>query len=79
MPLVTVRAQGIPTTRAGCCITSDTYVVRDVLYTGNPIRERASIVLRIAPTFLRFGSFEIFKAKDRLTGRTLVVCCHYEG
>lgn len=28
------------------------------------------IVTRVAPTFLRFGSFEIFKARDPRTGRT---------
>lgn len=31
----------------------------------NPIQERCTIVLRIAPTFLRFGSFEIFKTTAR--------------
>ncbi|CAL8462348.1 g1881 [Coccomyxa elongata] len=60
---------GIATTRAGCITTSDTEVVRDVLYNGNPISERASLVLRIAPTFFRFGSFEIFKKPDTQTGR----------
>ncbi|XP_028401083.1 protein adenylyltransferase SelO, mitochondrial-like [Dendronephthya gigantea] len=60
---------GIPTTRAGCCITSDTKVVRDIFYDGNPIYEKSSIVLRIAPTFIRFGSFEIVKNLDLMTGR----------
>eukprot|EP01116_Phalansterium_solitarium_P010806 TRINITY_DN260_c2_g1_i1.p1 TRINITY_DN260_c2_g1~~TRINITY_DN260_c2_g1_i1.p1 ORF type:complete len:664 (+),score=178.54 TRINITY_DN260_c2_g1_i1:1178-3169(+) len=60
---------GVPTTRAGTLITSDTKVIRDVFYNGNPIEERATLVLRLAPTFLRFGSFEIFKPQDRLTGR----------
>ncbi|XP_063297748.1 protein adenylyltransferase SelO, mitochondrial-like [Pelobates fuscus] len=36
---------------------------------GNPKEENCTIVLRIAPTFLRFGSFEIFKETDELTGR----------
>nr|XP_054752164.1 protein adenylyltransferase SelO, mitochondrial-like [Lytechinus pictus] len=60
---------GIPTTRAGSCVTSDTKVVRDIFYSGNPIQERVTIVLRIAPTFLRFGSFEIVKPADETTGR----------
>ncbi|XP_022088573.1 selenoprotein O-like isoform X1 [Acanthaster planci] len=60
---------GIPSTRAGSCVTSDTKIVRDVFYSGNPIRERVTLVLRIAPTFFRFGSFEIFKPVDRMTGR----------
>lgn len=29
----------------------------------------SQIVTRVAPTFLRFGSFEIFKPKDERTGR----------
>lgn len=60
---------GIPTTRAGTCITSDSRVVRDIFYDGRPVQERCTIVLRIAPTFLRFGSFEIFKPTDPETGR----------
>jgi uncharacterized protein YdiU (UPF0061 family) len=60
---------GVPTTRAGCVITSDTYVIRDLKYDGHPIKERATIVLRIAPSFLRFGSFQIANAEDETTGR----------
>lgn len=55
-------------------MTSDTQVVRDVLYTGNPVSERASLVLRMAPTFFRFGSFEIFKKTDTQTGGHLPSC-----
>ena len=61
---------GVPTTRAGACVTSDSRVVRDIFYNGNPIMERCTIVSRIAPTFLRFGSFEIFKPEDMQTGRS---------
>nr|DBA31267.1 TPA: hypothetical protein GDO54_007143 [Pyxicephalus adspersus] len=60
---------GIPTTRAASCVTSDSTVIRDVFYDGNPKKERCTVVLRIAPTFLRFGSFEIFKPVDEMTGR----------
>eukprot|EP00058_Branchiostoma_floridae_P006699 XP_002592187.1 hypothetical protein BRAFLDRAFT_88076 [Branchiostoma floridae] len=60
---------GIPTTRAGSCVTSDSKVLRDVYYNGNASYERCTIVLRIAQTFLRFGSFEIFKPTDEITGR----------
>jgi len=60
---------GIPTTRGGAVVTSDSKVVRDVFYSGNPIQERCSIVTRIAPTFIRFGSFEIFRPVDPNTGR----------
>uniref|UniRef100_A0A1A8ETQ3 Selenoprotein O n=1 Tax=Nothobranchius korthausae TaxID=1143690 RepID=A0A1A8ETQ3_9TELE len=60
---------GVPTTRAGSVVTSDSRVLRDVHYSGHPRHERCSVVLRIAPTFLRFGSFEIFKRADEFTGR----------
>ena len=60
---------GVPTTRAGSCVTSDSRVVRDIFYSGNPIEERCTIISRIAPTFIRFGSFEIFKTRDAQTAR----------
>uniref|UniRef100_A0A8D2LM65 Selenoprotein O n=2 Tax=Varanus komodoensis TaxID=61221 RepID=A0A8D2LM65_VARKO len=60
---------GIPTTRAGTCVTSDSEVIRDIFYDGNPKKEKCTVVLRIAPTFIRFGSFEIFKPADEYTGR----------
>lgn len=60
---------GVPTTRAGSVVTSDSRVLRDIYYSGHPRHERCSVVLRIAPTFLRFGSFEIFKQSDEFTGR----------
>ncbi|MBN3322876.1 SELO protein, partial [Atractosteus spatula] len=60
---------GVPTTRAGSLVTSDSTVLRDVFYSGRPRPESCSVVLRVAPTFVRFGSFEIFKPQDELTGR----------
>ncbi|CAF1151995.1 unnamed protein product [Rotaria sordida] len=60
---------GIPTTRAGTCVTSDDYVIRDIYYDGNPKQERCTIISRIAQTFIRFGSFEICKTIDPLTSR----------
>ncbi|XP_058501163.1 selenoprotein O1 isoform X2 [Solea solea] len=60
---------GVPTTRAGSIVTSDSTVIRDVYYSGNACHEKCSVVLRIAPTFFRFGSFEIFKQADEFTGR----------
>lgn len=59
---------GIPTTRAGSLITSDTLILRDQFYTGDTRPERASIITRIAPSFIRFGSFEICKTRDPRTG-----------
>jgi len=53
------HALGIPTTRAGSLVTSDTRIERDPVYNGNVIQERATIITRLAETFIRFGSFEI--------------------
>jgi len=64
-----MAALGIPTTRAATIVTSDTLVARDIFYTGDVIEEQATIITRLAATFLRFGSFEIVKTADPMTGR----------
>lgn len=43
----------VPTTRAGSFVVSDSKVVRDVFYNGNPQLEKCAVVLRIAPSFIR--------------------------
>ena len=67
----------IPTTRAlSLAITGDT-VLRDVLYDGNPAYEKGAIVCRAAPSFIRFGNFELhairgeYKSLKRLTDYTI--------
>lgn len=61
---------GVPTTRAASLVVSDqSQVKRDKLYNGNAEMEKCAVVLRVAPTFFRFGSFEIFLEKDDITGR----------
>lgn len=64
---------GIPTTRAlSLCTTGET-VRRDMFYDGRPQDEPGAVVCRVAPTFLRFGSFELFAARRDLdTLRALV-------
>jgi serine/tyrosine/threonine adenylyltransferase len=62
---------GVPTSRAASIVVSNkTQVVRDKLYDGNPIMEKCAVVMRVAPTFMRFGSFEIFLPFNQATGRT---------
>ncbi|MBU2995460.1 YdiU family protein [Cellulophaga baltica] len=64
---------GIPTTRALSLSLSGDKVLRDVLYNGNPEYEKGAIVARVAPSFLRFGNFEIFSSRqDYKTLETLV-------
>ncbi|WP_397363066.1 YdiU family protein [Olleya sp. R77988] len=64
---------GVPTTRALSLSLSGDEVLRDVLYNGNPAYEKGAIVSRLAESFLRFGSYQIFAAKqDDKTLKTLV-------
>ena len=49
----------IPTTRALSLIVSSEKIVRDPLYNGIMKTENAAVLLRVSPTFLRFGSFHL--------------------
>ena len=55
---------GVPTTRSLSLALSGDDVLRDVMYDGNPAYEKGAIVSRIAPSFLRFGNFEIFASRN---------------
>jgi len=57
---------GIPTTRALSLIVTGESVVRDMFYDGHPQKEPGAVVCRVSPTFVRFGSFEIFNARKEL-------------
>ncbi|SEA74410.1 Uncharacterized conserved protein YdiU, UPF0061 family [Thiothrix caldifontis] len=50
---------GIPTTRALSLVATGDGVVRDMFYDGNPQVEPGAIVCRVAPSFIRFGNFEL--------------------
>ncbi|MUU77479.1 protein adenylyltransferase SelO [Winogradskyella endarachnes] len=64
---------GVPTTRALSLSLSGDDVLRDVMYNGNAAYEKGAIVSRVAESFLRFGSYEIFASKgDAKTLKTLV-------
>ena len=54
---------GIPTTRALSLVLSGEEVMRDMLYDGNSKPEPGAIVCRVAPTFIRFGNFQLFLAR----------------
>lgn len=54
---------GIPTTRALSLILTGEQVVRDMFYDGNPKLEPGAVVCRVAPSFTRFGNFQILAAK----------------
>jgi uncharacterized protein YdiU (UPF0061 family) len=64
---------GVPTTRALTLALSGDQVLRDVMYNGNPAYEKGAIVCRVAESFLRFGSYQIFASRqDNETLKTLV-------
>jgi uncharacterized protein YdiU (UPF0061 family) len=50
---------GVPTTRALCLVGTGEQVVRDMFYDGHPRDEPGAIVCRVAPSFIRFGNFEL--------------------
>ena len=55
---------GIPTTRALSLIATGDAVLRDMLYTGDVRPEPGAVVCRVAPSFTRFGHFEIHAARN---------------
>jgi serine/tyrosine/threonine adenylyltransferase len=54
---------GVPTTRALSLVLTGEKVERDMFYDGHPRREPGAVVCRVAPSFTRFGSFQIFAAR----------------
>lgn len=64
---------GVPTTRALSLVTTGDEVMRDMFYDGRPELEPGAVVCRVAPSFLRFGNFQVFSAReDTETLRRLV-------
>jgi uncharacterized protein YdiU (UPF0061 family) len=58
---------GVPTTRALSLVGTGEAVVRDMFYDGNPQPEPGAIVCRVAPSFVRFGNFQIHAAHQEVT------------
>lgn len=54
---------GIPTTRALSLVETGDQVERDMFYDGRARLEPGAIVCRVAPTFIRFGHFELFASR----------------
>jgi uncharacterized protein YdiU (UPF0061 family) len=57
---------GVPTTRALSLVGTGEPVVRDMFYDGRPAEEPGAVVCRVAPSFVRFGNFEILSAQKEL-------------
>ena len=58
-----MHALGVPTTRALSLVPTGDSVLRDMFYDGNAAHEPGAIVCRAAPSFIRFGHFEILAAQ----------------
>jgi uncharacterized protein YdiU (UPF0061 family) len=55
---------GVPTTRALSLVATGEAVERDMFYDGHPEMEPGAVVCRVAPSFLRFGNFELPASRD---------------
>jgi uncharacterized protein YdiU (UPF0061 family) len=55
---------GIPTTRALSLVLTGETVTRDMFYDGHPKPEPGAVVCRVAPTFTRFGHFQLLTARE---------------
>ncbi|MFS8064384.1 MAG: protein adenylyltransferase SelO, partial [Luteimonas sp.] len=57
---------GVPTTRALSLVTTGEPVVRDMFYDGRAKAEPGAVVCRVAPSFIRFGNFELPSARGEI-------------
>jgi len=57
---------GVPTTRALSLLETGQQVVRDMFYNGDAKYEPGAIVCRVAPSFIRMGSFQLFPFRGEL-------------
>ena len=55
---------GVPTTRALSLVATGEPVLRDMFYDGNAAHEPGAVVCRVAPSFIRFGNFEILASRE---------------
>jgi uncharacterized protein YdiU (UPF0061 family) len=61
---------GVPTTRALALTLTGEEVLRDMMYDGNASYEKGAVVCRVAPSFVRFGNFELQAANQNKTRLT---------
>lgn len=59
-----MHALKVPTTRSLSLVATGAPVLRDMFYDGNPQLEPGAICSRQAPTFVRFGNFQIHAAQN---------------
>lgn len=71
---------GIPTTRALSLVSTGEQIERDMFYDGHPELEPGAVVCRVAPSFIRFGHFELPTARqdDQLLEQLVRYCLKYD-
>ena len=57
---------GGATTRALSLVGTGEKVIRDMFYDGRPEAEPGAVVCRVAPSYVRFGNFDILAAHQEL-------------
>ena len=57
---------GVPTTRALSLTLTGEKVMRDMFYDGHPAWEQGAVVCRVAPSFTRFGHFQMVAARKEM-------------
>ena len=62
-----MHALGVPTSRALWLASTGDSVVRDRYYDGHPEPEPGAVVCRVAPSWIRFGHFELPAARGDTT------------
>jgi uncharacterized protein YdiU (UPF0061 family) len=70
---------GVPTTRALSLVATGEPVMRDMFYDGHPAPEPGAIVCRVAPSFVRFGNFQILEDDLKKQLADYVIRRHYHG
>ena len=55
---------GVPTTRALSLVATGDEVIRDMFYDGHAQAEPGAVVCRVAPSFTRFGHFELPASRE---------------
>ena len=68
---------GVPTTRALSLVATGEPVIRDMFYDGHPAPEPGAIVCRVAPSFVRFGNFQILEDDLKKKLADYVIRHHY--
>jgi serine/tyrosine/threonine adenylyltransferase len=64
---------GVPTTRALSLVLTGEQVMRDMFYDGNPRLEPGAVVCRVAPSFIRFGNFQLPASRGDLPLLNLLI------